>query len=209
MITRITGIVNRVLDEEVRLQVGPYERQVLVTDVVRRQLQQKVGQEVTLCTTEYLEGNQMSNRLVPRLIGFLSEAEQEFFELFCTVEKIGTRKAMRAMARPVHEIASAIQRQDKKWLSTLPGIGTQTADQIIATLHRKVTRFTVPADATADRPTTEAAAISGTLLDDLYKALLSLGHSPSDARNKLDRLVNSGQQFQTIEQALVAIYQSG
>lgn len=209
MITRITGIVNRVLEEEVRLQVGPYERQVLVADVVRRHLQSKLGEEVTLCTTEYLEGSQMSNRLVPRLIGFLSESDQEFFELFCTVEKIGTRKAMRAMARPVHEIASAIQRQDKKWLSTLPGVGAQTADQIIAALQRKVTRFTVPADATTDSQSAPASAMTGSLLEDLYNALLSLGHSPADARNKLDRLVHSGQPFQTIEQALVAIYQGG
>ena len=30
MITRMIGIVNRVLDEEIRLQVGPFEYQVLI-----------------------------------------------------------------------------------------------------------------------------------------------------------------------------------
>ena len=45
------------------------------------------------------------------------------------------------MARPVREIADAINRQDAKWLSTLPGIGATTAEQIVTTLKRKVTRF--------------------------------------------------------------------
>ena len=36
MITRMTGILNRVLDDEVRLQVGPIEYQLLVAEAVRR-----------------------------------------------------------------------------------------------------------------------------------------------------------------------------
>ena len=52
-----------------------------------------------------------------------SEAELDFFELFCTVDKVGVRKALKAMVRPIKEIADAIQRQDAKWLTTLPGVG--------------------------------------------------------------------------------------
>ena len=141
MITKITGLLNRVLDEEVRLQVGPLEYQVLVPEFVRRQVQSRIGQEVTLHTSEYLDGNPMQGRVVPRLIGFPSEAELEFFELFCTVDKVGTRKAIKALVRPIKEIADAIQRQDAKWLTTLPGVGAATAEQIIATLRRKVTKF--------------------------------------------------------------------
>ena len=141
MITKITGSINRVLDEEVRLRVGALEYQVLVPEFVRRQLQTRVGQEITLHTSDYIDGNPMQGRMVPRLIGFLHEAELEFFELFCTVDKVGTRKAIKALVRPVQEIADAIQRQDAKWLTTLPGVGAATAEQIIATLRRKVTKF--------------------------------------------------------------------
>src|SRR6266403_4972844 len=101
MITRITGVVNRVLDEEVRLQVGPMEYQVLIPEFVRRQVQGHVGQELTLHTSQYLDGNPMQGRVVPRLIGFSSEAELEFFDLFCTVDKVGVRKAIKALMRPV------------------------------------------------------------------------------------------------------------
>src|ERR1700756_5695303 len=150
MITKITGVLNRVLDEEVRLQVGPLEYQVLVPEFVRRQVQTRLGQEVTLHTSEYLDGNPMQGRVVPRLIGFQNEAELEFFELFCTVDKVGTRKAIKALVRPVREMADAIQRQDAKWLTTLPGVGAATAEQIVATLRRKVTKYTVMAPATVD-----------------------------------------------------------
>ena len=141
MITKITGVLNRVLDEGVRLQVGPLEYEVLTPEFVRRALQTRVGQEVTLHTSHYMDGNPMQGRVVPRLIGFAAEAELDFFDLFCTVDKVGTRKALKAFVRPVKEIADAIQRQDAKWLTTLPGVGNATAEQIIATLRRKVTKY--------------------------------------------------------------------
>src|SRR5579871_4463335 len=200
MITQITGTINRVLDEEIRLQVGPIEHQVLVPECVRRQLQLKVRQEVTLHTSEYFEGNQMSGRMVPRLIGFTTEAELEFFDLFCTVEKIGVKKALKALARPIKEIADAIQRQDSKWLTTLPGIGAASSEQIIATLRRKVTRFALmpspkTADGTASAAPTPAESAQTDVLADAYNALVRLGHSPADARDMLDKAIASGKTF--------------
>jgi Holliday junction DNA helicase RuvA len=207
MITRITGVLNRVLDEEVRLQVGALEYQVLVPEFVRRQVQMRVGQEVTLHTSEYLDGNPMQGRVVPRLLGFLSDGEQEFFELFCTVDKVGTRKAIKALVRPVREIADAISRQDTKWLTTLPGIGAATADQIVTTLKRKVTRFTVLAqpglDGESPAPT---AVISGGLLEDAYEALMALGLSPVEARDRLDKALSGGRTYQSVEEIIMEIY---
>src|SRR5215475_6781325 len=215
MITQITGRLNRVLDEEVRLQVGALEYQVLVPEFVRRQVQMRLGQEVTLHTSEYLEGNPMQGRVVPRLIGFLAEAELEFFELFCTVDKVGTRKAIKALMRPIRDIAEAIQRQDAKWLTTLPGVGAATAEQIVATLRRKVTKFALmpPPSAGngdgADAPAAAATVVDGNLLEDAYQALLSVGHSPFEARDRLDKALAGGTKFKTVEEILVAIYKQG
>src|SRR5438270_10532537 len=147
MITKMTGVLTRVLDDEARVQVGPFEYQVMIPETVRRQLQLRTGREVTFHVSEYLEGNAGGNRFVPRRVGFLTEAELDFFDLFCTVEKIGAKKALKAMARPVREIADAISRQDVRWLSTLPGIGATTAEQIVTTLKRKVAKFAAPAPA--------------------------------------------------------------
>src|SRR5262245_5963716 len=172
MITKIAGLVNRVPDEELRLQVGALEYQILVPEFVRREVQTKLGQEVALHTSEYLEGNPMQGKMVPRLIGFATEAELEFFELFCTVDKVGVRKAMKALVRPIKEIADAIQRQDPKWLTSLPGIGPATAEQLVASLRRKVTKFALMAAPSGDaQAAPSSAAVAGNLIEDAYQAL--------------------------------------
>lgn len=231
MITKMTGVLTRVLDDEARVQVGPFEYQVLIPETVRRLLQMRTGREVTFHVSEYLEGNAGGNRFVPRRIGFLTEAELEFFDLFCTVEKIGAKKALKAMARPVKEIADAISRQDARWLSTLPGIGATTAEQIITSLKRKVTKFalmTQPAPAEGEAPpdaVVEAkpkasrgrkseepapeplvTAADGRLIEDVYEALMSLGHNPIEARAKLDGLLTCGKPFRNLQDALSLIY---
>jgi Holliday junction DNA helicase RuvA len=201
-------VLNRVLDEEVRLQVGAFEYQVLVPEFVRRQVQMRLGQELTLHTSEYLDGNPMQGRVVPRLIGFLSEAELEFFELFCTVDKVGTRKAIKALMRPIKEIADAIQRQDAKWLTSLPGIGPATAEQVVATLRRKVTKFALMATPRDGDGQAAAAAtvVDGNVLEDAYQALLGVGHSPLEARARLDRVLAGGRSFKSSEEILLEIY---
>lgn len=205
MITKITGRVNRVLDEEVRLQVGPLEYQVLVPEFIRRALQHQHDTDVTLYTSHYLDGNPAHGKMVPRLIGFLAEAEQEFFELFCTVDKVGVRKAMKAFVRPIKEIADAIQRQDAKWLTTLPGVGAATAEQIVATLRRKVTKYALMASGTAASPAAPSP-VAGDVLEDAYQALLSVGHSPQEARDRLDKALVVGKGYKSVEEILLAIY---
>jgi Holliday junction DNA helicase RuvA len=239
MITKMTGVLARVLDDEARLVIGPFEYQVLVPEAVRRVIQLRTGQEITLHITEYLEGNSGGNRFVPRRLGFLTELELEFFELFCTVEKIGSKKALKAMARPVREIAEAINRQDARWLSTLPGIGATTAEQIVTTLKRKVTRFLnaptppMPAPEAAPvvvevaepkgngkrkaqappppppEPAPAFVAADGRLIEDVYQALMSVGHNPIEARTKLDSLLSAGRPFKTVEEALMLVYSRG
>lgn len=204
MITKITGQLNLLLDDRARVQVGPLEYELLVGDATRAQLQSRVGQEVTLHTSHYLEAGAMQSRIVPRLLGFLGEVELEFFELFCTVDKIGVRKALKAMARPVREIAEAIHRQDQKYLATLPGIGGTTAEKIISTLRKKVAKFCLlrdPGQPNLALPAEEslaAAAVSG---------LIGLGHSPAEAHALVDRACGRGKRFESLEELFAAVYE--
>ena len=208
MITRITGTLNRVLDDEVRLQVGGLEYAVLVAEFVRRVVQTKVGQELTLHTNHFMDGNPMQGKVVPRLLGFQHEADLDFFDLFCTVDKIGTRKALKALVRPVREVADAIQRQDVKWLTTLPGVGGPTAEKIIATLKKKVARFAL-APAPTVRPQDDAGpvpVVGGEILDEAYAALSALGMNPIEARIRLDNLLATGKTFASTEEVIREIY---
>jgi Holliday junction DNA helicase RuvA len=174
---------------------------VLVTELVRRGLQQKIGQPIVLHTLEYLEGNPTRGNLVPRLVGFLSEVEREFFELICEVDGVGVRKALRAIVRPVGEIATAIEEQDAKGLSALPGIGAATAERMIAKLRRRMPKFAL---LVAREAPGEAGAAD--VLAETFDVLRSLGHSDSDARRLVDALRAEKKRPKDVQEALEAVY---
>lgn len=203
MITKISGTLESVAptSNAIEISIGPVVHEVLVTDLVRRGLQQKIGQPVVLHTLEYLEGTPGRGNLVPRLVGFLTEVEREFFDLICEVDGVGARKALRAIVRPVGEIATAIEEQDAKALSTLPGIGAATAERMIAKLRRKMPKFAL---LVARESPGEAAA--GDVLSETFEVLRSLGHSDSDARRLVDALRAEKKKPKDVQDALEVIY---
>ena len=148
-----------------------------------------------------------TNRIIPRRLGFLNETELEFFELFCTVDKIGAKKALKAMGRPIQEMADAIQRQDAKWLTTMPGIGKQSAEQIIATLKRKVTRFAMAGPArdgvpARGRPFPGRAPCSRTRTRRCPDARHVAGGRP----DRLDAVAAGGKSYKTAEDVINVIF---
>ena len=204
MITRVSGTLDRVdpTGNAVEVSIGPVVHEVLVTELVRRGLQQKVGQPVVLHTLEYLEGNPTRGNLVPRLVGFLSEVEREFFELICEVDGVGVRKALRAIIRPVGEIATAIEEQDAKALSTLPGIGAATAERMIAKLRRRMPKFAL----LVAREAPGEAGAAADVLAETFDVLRSLGHSEADARRLTDALRAEKKKPKDVQEALEAVY---
>jgi Holliday junction DNA helicase RuvA len=203
MINRITGTLRKVCDEEASLEINQFEYQVLVPEFVRRQVQQKLGESVSLHTIEYIEGNPMQGRLVPRLVGFNTEAEREFFELFCSVDGVGVRKALKALVRPIRDIAAAIQNQDKETLSTLPGVGEATAERIIAKLRRKVAKFALMVDRGAAAAAVEAEPSA---VQDAMSALVSVGHSEAEARTLLEKTLSAGKKLKSAADILEEIF---
>jgi len=203
MINKVTGILRSVHGEEISLEVNQFEYQVLVPEFVRRHVQQKLGESVTLFTIQYIEGNPMQGRLVPRLVGFITEAEREFFDRFCEVDGVGVKKALRALVRPIRDIAVAIQNQDKETLSTLPGVGEATAERIIAKLRRKVAKFALMVDRAGPAAADEAEP---TVVQDAFAALASVGHSESEARDLLDKVLSAGKKLKTVPDILEEIF---
>ena len=104
MLTKVRGVLETLADESLTLSVDPFEIEVLVPEYTRRQLQSKLGQPISLHTILYIEGGTMASRQIPRLVGFLSAIDREFFDIFCSVDGVGTRKALRAMVMPVREL---------------------------------------------------------------------------------------------------------
>ena len=142
MIARIAGILEAMDGGSAIINAGSglwYE--VLLPAFDHEYLTRKVGQPVTLYTIHYLEGDPSHGSQTPRLVGFLHEADRRFFRIFTTVKGIGIRKALRALCRPVGEVAGAIVAKDAKFLIALPEIGKRTAETIIAELSGKVDEF--------------------------------------------------------------------
>lgn len=203
MITKITGQLSQLFEDELALKIGAFEYQVLIPEFARRQLQGSVGNEISLFTIEYFEGNPMQGRMTPRFIGFLSEAEREFFDLFCSVDGVGVKKALRAMVRPVKEIATAIEEQDAKTLSALPGIGPATSERIIAKLRRKVPKFALM----VTREEAREAEVEPDVVSQTFEILCGLGHTSSDARQLLDAALAAKKKYADVQSLLQAIYQ--
>ncbi len=203
MITKITGQLAVLHGDTVTLRIDAFEYEVLIPEFTRRQLQSELNQTVSLHTIEYLEGNPMQGRMTPRLIGFLSEVEREFFELVCSVDGVGVKKALRAMVRPVKEVATAIEEQDAKGLSALPGIGPAMAERIIAKLRRKVPKFALM----VARDDGRQSEVAPDLVSETYEVLRTLGHTESEAHRLLDAALSTKKKFKDVQSLIEAIYQ--
>ncbi|SIO60085.1 Holliday junction DNA helicase subunit RuvA [Singulisphaera sp. GP187] len=213
MISQIRGVLRSVAEEVLTLAVDPMEIEVLIPEYTRRKMQTQLGEIVSLHTIFYIEGNAMGGRMTPRLVGFLSAIDREFFDIFCSVDGVGVRKALRAMVRPVRELARTIQDQDVKMLSTFPGIGEATAERIVAKLRRKVGKFTLivgqaaAAEGTAAESNGTVENVEPDVIRDTFAALLSVGHNESEARREIDRVLTGKKKYKSVADMIDAIYQ--
>jgi len=203
VITRIKGLLTHVDDDAATVVAGAFDYQVLIPEFVRRQLQHRLESEVSLHTVHYMEGNPAHGRMTPRLVGFLTEIEREFFEMFCSVDGVGVRKALRAMVRPVRDVAALIADQDAKGLAALPGIGPATAERVIAKLRRKMCKFAL----IAAREEVGTDQVEHDVVQDTFLLLTQLGHSEAEARRILDETLATKQRFKDVDALLHAVYE--
>jgi len=206
MISKITGTLVKLETDAAYISSDPFEYEVLIPDFTRRQIQADVGNKTTLHTIHYIEGNpSQGGRMIPRVVGFKTEIEREFFDYFCSVDGVGVKKALRAMIRPVQEVATLIERQDAKGLSVLPGIGPATSERIIAKLRRKMPKFALIAKSIQIDGATSTDDLS--IADEVMQLLCSLGHSDVDAQKLVDSALASKKKFKDVESMMQAVYE--
>jgi Holliday junction DNA helicase RuvA len=193
MITRIRGELVELTERSALLHVESLTYELFVPAANVPELLSKIGQPIEFFTLHYLEGQSQGSSFLPRLIGFSSERDRAFFELFTTVKGIGNRKALRALVRPFTETATAIANRNAKALTEMPEIGKRSAETIIAELHGKVDIFIGEIASTIEL---SMPAFSG----DAISMLMQLGETKRDAKRLVKLAFDTNPEIKTADQ---------
>lgn len=110
------------------------------------------------------------------LYGFLSQEAHALFLRLIGVSGVGPKVALAALStfKP-EEMAAAIQAQDVKAVSSIPGVGKKTAQRMILELKGSLS------DARDDTLFDEQLALASQRLQGARDALLSMGFSSAEA----------------------------
>lgn len=202
MISRVSGKLLAVDEDQVTLQVSEgVAYDLLVPKFMIRRLMGKLNEQVEFHTYHYLEGGIGGGTTIPRLVGFPSIEEREFFEKFITVPNVGVRKALRSFVISTTEIASAIEMSDFRTLERLPGVGKRSAQKIVAELKEKVGKYAL----IKQPPETEIPATPG-LTEEVTDVLLQLGYNPREAVDMIEKVIKDNPDVDSSEKLLQAIY---
>jgi Holliday junction DNA helicase RuvA len=208
MIATLRGHLRRKLDDRVVLECGGIGYEVFLPPIALRALEgAEAGEKAPeLELVIYYHATRDQPR--PVLIGFTSDLDKEFFEKLITVKDIGPMIAARALASPVAELASAIARQDEKYLRALPGIGPQKAKNIVAQLQNKVAKFALAREGAPETPPAAPAVpdVDG-LREMVWEVLVKqLGHRPSEASQMIADALRRRPDLMSAEELFNEIY---
>jgi len=202
MISRIRGKLVSVLENRVEIEAAPLVYEILVPSYTLAGLRARRDQEVELFVFHYIE-NLQSGNASPRLVGFLSETDREFFTKFIKVPGVGVKTALKALVIPVARVARAIEAADVSALTEMPGIGKRTADKIVAELKGKVEKFALlAAEAEA-----EAAPLSD-FQEEAVEVLLRLGYKRFEAERMIRKVMAQNRAIASSEVLIQEIFKS-
>ncbi|MCL0076201.1 Holliday junction branch migration protein RuvA [Dehalococcoidia bacterium] len=184
MISYIKGTIRGIDNEtsKVVVDVNGVGYEVLLPLFVMRSLTDRgkeEGEEIALQIYYHVSERQPR----PVLVGFNNDFERRFFEKLIGVEDIGPSKAARAFVFSVSTVANAIESGDAQVLQRMPGIGSRTAQKIIATLKEKVAEFALLKDEGYD---SMPAVARKDIKDEAVEVLAGLGYKRADAKLKVE-----------------------
>ncbi len=188
MISHIDGVLRKKNEDEmsVEVDVGGIWYEVTLPAFVWRAFEAtELGTEISLETFYYVAERQPT----PRLIGFSREIERDFFKKFIAVPKVGAMTATKALIFSVSTIAAWIEQGDTAAIKRLPGIGTRSAETIIAQLKGKVYEEAMLRDEgfAAQPPAGEPATLSESQ-QFAVDGLVRLGYKASEAKSWVEQV---------------------
>ncbi|HBE77269.1 MAG TPA: Holliday junction branch migration protein RuvA [Firmicutes bacterium] len=178
MIATLTGIVTGVSGENCIIEVGGVGYLVFMPLPALETLS-RVDGPVKVYTHFHLREDGAT------LYGFLSSADQNIFEKIIGVSGIGPKTALAILGNlPGDRFREAIQNEDHRTLTAVPGIGLKTAQRLTLELKGKLGKSVGSGDASL-----KVAGSSYSISGDAVDALVSLGYPGRDAVSTVETLL--------------------
>lgn len=201
MIAQIEGKLVSLGTESGLVQVGSVCYEVLLPGYAINALGDKIGTEVTLCTMEYYEGTPGGGNLVPRMVGFLSQGEKDFFSKYTSVKGMGVKKGLKSLRIPIATIADAVEAGEEKLLMSLPGVGKRLSQHIIAELKGKLGDFAIGAEAAL-----RAGAAFETFQVEAMEILIAWGEKRAEAMELVELACRKHPEIKSAEALVPLVY---
>lgn len=204
MIAQIFGKLIGMEEATGLVQVGGLCYEIMLPGYAVNELSGKIGKDITLCTMEYLEGTPGKGNLTPRMVGFLTPSEREFFKRYTSVKGLGIKKGLKSLTIPIATIASAIENGDEKTLLSLPAIGKRLSQVIIAELKGKLEDFAAASISFNGHPVTGAGF-------DIYQTeameiLVAWGEKRNEALELIELASKRHPDIKTAEELVPLVY---
>jgi Holliday junction DNA helicase RuvA len=200
MISYLEGELIETFDDRVTLLVDGIGYDILIPAYLINEIKEdeKKGMKELKLHISY---NQTERQPKPILVGFKHPFDKKFFELFISVEDIGPTAAIKALIRPVGDIARFIEGKDSKALRQLKGIGERKAEKIIATLKGKVAMYAL-------MPKIEVTAeITEDFRKEVEDVLITqLGHKLTEAREMIEEAMRRNPRIASSEELFEEVY---
>lgn len=181
VIARLTGKAVEREEKALILETGGVGYRVLTLGVTREKVD--VGQDVTLRIYHHITQD------AEALYGFETAEQLKYFELLLTVPSVGPKTALNILdVAPPRVLEQAVAQGDKTLLTKVSGVGKKTAERILVELAGKIA-------------TPKVAGVSGAIQQETMDALVSIGFSPTQAREAVRRL---SPEVTTVEEAVRA-----
>jgi len=117
----------------------------------------------------------------PSLLGFASRAERELAKKLLSVSGVGPTLALALLSVfAPHDLALAIARGDTAALKAVKGVGQKTAERLCLELRDAMQKL--------DLSTAGERPLPNQTTDDAIAALVTLGYSEKDARDKVEKV---------------------
>ncbi len=200
MISFLEGKLLDSSDDRITLLVNGIGYEILIPVFVMNEIRKDMKSENKELKL-YISYNQSERQPKPVLVGFKHSAEKKFFELFISVEDIGPSAAIKALVKPVREIARAIEEKDTGALRQLKGIGERKAEKIIATLKGKVAMYALMHEVEALPEPTEdfKKEVENVLVN-------QLGHKLMEARKMIEEAMKRNSGIGSSEELFEEVY---